>query len=161
MISGAGSAPEFPALILEVLHRRLEFLQRVLFANNLKNNVAHPARFLDGLAQPVPVDHSRSDRIVTPGFRSCIGNMHQSNGFVMGEQALYWVLTYVRCVGDVINDLDRGIVYRADDASQILDGRGETIGGVFEEESRAGLFGQRNEALQALVQPPVGLLKRG
>lgn len=39
-----------PALIIEILHRFLKFVYRVLFANDLKNNVIDSAGFFDCVA---------------------------------------------------------------------------------------------------------------
>src|SRR6476661_8016231 len=82
------SPSQSPALFLEIVHCLGEFIQSLFFANNLENNIVYSDCCLHGITQALEVDHSGTDRVVTPYVRACVRDMDQRNVFAVGEQAL-------------------------------------------------------------------------
>src|SRR5690349_6737993 len=82
----AESLSQFPAQLREIIHCLGKFIQSVLLADDLENNIAHSECFFYGVAQAFEVDYSGTDRVVTPDVRTCVGNMDQFNMLAVGEQ---------------------------------------------------------------------------
>src|SRR3954447_8417934 len=80
------SPSQSPALFLEIDHCLGEFIERVLFANDLEYNIVYSECFLHGIAQALEVDHSGTDRVVAPYVRAGVRDMDQRNVFAVGEQ---------------------------------------------------------------------------